>query len=161
PGRSVVQSLKILFLSAEAAPFAKTGGLADVCGSLPKALASLGHRVRVVLPAYGSIEAALRSGQHHLRSHPTSLSVPVRVGPVSAGVLETALPNSAVPTYFIAERRLFGERPDIYGYKDDPYRFAFFSRAALDLVVAAFNWRPDVVHVHDWHAAPAITWLAT
>src|SRR5262249_59647694 len=94
------------------------------------------------------------------RPTPISLSVPVRGGPVAAGILETALPGSVVPTYFIAERRLFGDRPDIYGYKDDPYRFAFFSRAALDLAVAAFGWRPDVVHVHDWHAAPAITWLA-
>lgn len=156
-----MQSLKVLFLSAEVAPFAKTGGLADVCGSLPKALAALGHRVRVVMPAYGSIESALRGGQHHLRVHPTTLGVPVRGGPVPTGVLETALPGSAVPVYFIAESRLFGDRPDVYGYKDDPYRFAFFSRAALDLVIAAFGWRPDVVHVHDWHAAPAITWLAT
>jgi starch synthase len=66
-----------------------------------------------------------------------------------------------VPVYFIAERHLFGDRPFFYGYGDDAYRFAFFSRAALDLAVAALDWRPDVVHAHDWHAAPAITWLDT
>ena len=49
----------------------------------------------------------------------------------------------------------------MYGYDDDPYRFAFFSRAALDYEIAARGWRPDVVHAHDWHAAPAVWWLAT
>src|SRR6478752_5542764 len=109
--RLPVQPLKILCLSSEVAPFAKTGGLADVCGSLPKALAALGHRVRVVMPAYGPIEAALHSGKLDLRAHPVSLSVPVRGGPAPAGVLESALPGSVVPAYFIAERRLFGDRP--------------------------------------------------
>ena len=66
-----------------------------------------------------------------------------------------------MPVYFIAERHLFGDRPFFYGYRDDPYRFAFFGRAALDFMVAALGWRPDVVHAHDWHAAPAVTWLAT
>ncbi len=82
-------------------------------------------------------------------------------GAVPAGVLEATLPGSAVPVYFIAEQHLFGDRPFFYGYRDDPYRFAFFSRAALDLTIAALGWRPDVVHAHDWHAAPAVTWLAT
>ena len=66
-----------------------------------------------------------------------------------------------MPVYFIAEWHRFGDRPFFYGYGDDAYRFAFFSRAALDLVIAALGWRPDVVHAHDWHTAPAVTWLAT
>jgi starch synthase len=156
-----VQPLKILFLSAEVAPFAKAGGLADVCGSLPKALAALGHDVRVVMPAYATVEAALRTGEHGLRPHPLTLRVPMASGPSPAGVLEAALPGSAVPVYFIAERHRFGDRHLFYGYADDPYRFAFFGRAALDLVVAALGWRPDIVHAHDWHAAPALAWLAT
>ncbi|MFO0927486.1 MAG: glycogen synthase [Gemmataceae bacterium] len=156
-----MQRLKILFISAEVAPFAKAGGLADVCGSLPKALAALGHDVRVVMPAYQSIEAAQHSGQSDIRPHSVTLNVPMGDGQVSAGVLESRLPGSDVPIYFIAEWKRFGERPFIYGYKDDPYRFAFFSRAALDLVVAALDWRPDVVHAHDWHTAPAIAWLDT
>jgi starch synthase len=156
-----VQPLKVLSLSAEVAPFAKAGGLADVCGSLPKALAALGHEVRAVMPAYGPIEAALRAGKHGLHTHPVTLRVPVGRGIVAAGVLEATLPGSNVPVCFIAERNLFGDRPFFYGYGDDPYRFAFFGRAALDLIVAALGWRPDVVHAHDWHAAPAVTWLAT
>jgi starch synthase len=155
-----VQPLKILFLSAEVAPFAKAGGLADVCGSLPKALAALGHEVRVVMPAYASIEAAQHTGQYGIHTHPVALQVPMARGHIAAGVLEATLPGSSVPIYFIAERHQFGDRPFFYGYKDDPYRFAFFSRAALDLVIAALGWRPDVVHAHDWHASAAIAWLA-
>ncbi|HVS36997.1 MAG TPA: glycogen synthase [Gemmataceae bacterium] len=154
-----MRPLKVLFLSAEVAPFAKAGGLADVCGSLPQALAALGHDVRVAMPAYASVEAAARTGALGLRPHPATLRVPMGFGVVPAGVLEATLPGGSVPVYCIAERHLFGDRPYYYGYRDDPYRFAFFSRAALDFAVAALGWRPDVVHAHDWHAAPALTWL--
>jgi starch synthase len=152
--------MRILILTAEAAPFAKTGGLADVAGSLPKALAALGHDVRVVMPAYAAIEHGLMAGRWDLEIDPTLLRVPLGGGFIPAGVLRTTLPGSDVPVFFIGERHLFN-RPEIYGYPDDAYRFAFFSRAALDLVIGAWNWRPDVISVHDWHATPAIAWLAT
>lgn len=147
-------------LASEVAPFAKTGGLADVTGSLPKALAALGHDVRLVMPAYSPIEAAHGAGQWDLRALDLTLQVPVAGGPVQAGVFETTLPGTDVVVNFIAERFLF-DRPRIYGYDDDAYRFAFFSRAALDLVIGRLDWRPDIVQAHDWHAAPAIAWLAT
>jgi starch synthase len=153
------EPLKILFLSAEVAPFAKTGGLGDVAGSLPKALRALGHDVRVVMPAYQNIEDSARAGRNGLTALPLQLNVPMGSGPLPAGVFEGTLPGSDAPIYFIAEWNLFN-RPEVYGYWDDPYRFAFFSRAALDLPLA-LGWRPDVVHAHDWHAAPAVTWLAT
>jgi starch synthase len=156
-----VRPLKVLFLSAEVAPFAKAGGLADVCGSLPKALAALGHEVRIVLPAYAPIEAALPTGKWGLHCHSVTLQVPFAKTLVPAGVLEAKLPGSEVPVYFIAEWHRFGSRPFFYGYRDDAFRFAFFSQAALDLIIAALGWRPDVVHAHDWHAAPAVTWLDT
>jgi len=152
--------MRILLLASEVAPFAKTGGLADVAGSLPIALAALGHDVRVVMPAYQSIEAAAQSGRWNITLDPVQLRVPIGGGLVDAGVLRAELPGTNVPVYFIAERNLF-DRPSLYGYDDDTYRFAFFSRAALDLLVGAWGWRPDVVSAHDWHAAPAIAWLAT
>ena len=151
--------LRILVLSAEVAPFAKTGGLGDVAGALPKALARLGHDVRVVMPAYAAQERAARAGEGGLTSVPGGLIVPTGAGPLSAGLFETRLPGSDVPLYLVAEHSLF-DRPNIYGYDDDPYRFAFFSRAALALT-STLDWRPDVVHAHDWHAAPAIMWIAT
>ena len=127
--------LKILFLSAEVTPFAKTGGLGDVCGSLPKALRLLGHYVRVALPAYQPVEQALQSGRWNLKVLPGELHVPVAGAALPAGVFHSTLPGSDVPVYFIAERNLLN-RPRIYGYNDDPYRFSFFSRAALDLIPA-------------------------
>ncbi len=148
-------SLKILFISAEVAPFAKQGGLGDVAGSLPKALRALGHDVRVALPAYANIER----GYPNVQPMSGALQVPVRQTILPAGVFHSLLPGSDVPVYFIAERNLFN-RPHIYGYQDDPYRFAFFSRAALELTLA-LEWRPDIIHAHDWHTAPAIAWLAT
>jgi starch synthase len=151
----MAESRNVLFLSAEVAPFAKTGGLGDIGGSLPKALYELGNDVRVVMPAYQRIEAGYPGVT------PTSLvlQVPTGAGVLPAGVFEGRLPGSEVPVYFIAEWNLFN-RPEIYGYSDDAYRFAFFSRAALELT-QVLGWRPDVVHAHDWHSAPAVTWLAT
>jgi starch synthase len=147
--------IKSLFVSAEVAPFAKTGGLGDVGGSLPKALAEAGHDVRVVMPAYKPIEEGFpgvlpREGQ---------LIVPTGYGPITCGLFEGTLPSSDVPVYFIAEWHLYN-RDNIYGYWDDPYRFAFLSMAALQLT-KMLDWKPEVLHAHDWHAAPAITWLAT
>jgi starch synthase len=151
--------LKTLFISAEVAPYAKAGGLGDVGGSLPKALHDLGHDVRVVMPAYANIEAALQTGKYGLTPLPGHLDVPLRNGWLPAGVFSGKLPGSETPIYFIAEQNLFN-RPNLYGYWDDAYRFAFFSRAALALT-QALNWQPDILHAHDWHTAPAVTWLAT
>ena len=152
--------MKILLISSEVAPFAKTGGLADVAGALPKALRAIGHDVRVVLPAYAPIEEKAASGSGGIHVSPIVLRVPVGRTLAQAGVFESTLPGSDVPVSFIAEQSFFG-RKTFYGYDDDPFRFAFFSRAALDLEIAAKGWRPDVVHAHDWHAAGAIAWLAT
>lgn len=152
----MAESRKILFLSAEVAPFAKTGGLGDVGGSLPKALKALGHDVRVVMPAYMAVE----NGRFpNITSLPIQLNVPTGSGNIPCGVFKGVLPGSEVPIYFIAQWNLF-KRDNIYGYWDDPYRFAFFSRAALELA-RVLKWKPDVVHGHDWHTGAAIAWLAT
>lgn len=150
--------MKILLLSAEIAPFAKTGGLADVCGSLPKALRALGHDVRLMMPAYASIEVSVAIPDTDMLTLPP-YEIPMGFGSLQAGAFQTVLPGSDIPVYFIAQGGLFN-RAQIYGYGDDPYRFAFFSRAALELT-RQLGWKPDVVHANDWHTAPAVTWLAT
>src|SRR6185503_704628 len=93
----VADALKVLYLSAEVVPFAKTGGLGDVGGSLPKALAALGHDVRVVMPAYRSIETDFYAGRGGLTALPGGLLVPVRGAGVPAGVFQGVLPGSNVP----------------------------------------------------------------
>ncbi|MEM7798269.1 MAG: glycogen synthase [Chloroflexota bacterium] len=152
--------MRILFVSAEVYPFAKVGGLADVAGSLPKYMARLGHEVQVVMPAYRSIENAHQNGELNIESTDTILDVPVNNTIVKAGVFKSYIPASEVPVYFIAKGDLVG-RDAVYGYHDDDYRFSFFSRAALQLFVETLDWQPDMIHAHDWHTAPAITWLAT
>jgi len=155
----MADSLKILFISAEVAPFAKKGGLGDVGSSLPKALMELGHDIRVIMPAYRTVEESLHNDRYDLSVVPGQLNVRVGSSRISASVFEGHLPGSKVPIYFIAEGQQFN-RPEIYGYADDPYRFSFFSLAALELC-KVLDWRPDVVHANDWHTAPAVTWLDT
>ena len=106
--------MRILFLSAEVAPFAKRGGLGDVAGSLPKALRALGHDVRVVMPAYAPIEA----GYPGVAPMVESVLVPVRGRGEPAGAFSSVLPGSDVPVYFIGQWHLFN-RPEVYGYPDD------------------------------------------
>src|SRR6266571_1319361 len=141
--------MKILFASAEAYPLAKVGGLGDVAGSLPKALAALGHDVRIAMPRYG----AIRETKEDLG--PFSVAI-------GGGTQETRLKMSSidrVPVYLVDAPAYF-DRPKVYEYADDGRRFAFFGRAILDLLPAA-DWWPDVVHTNDWHTALAAAFLRT
>jgi len=143
--------LSILFSAAEAAPFAKEGGLGDVVGSLPKYLARLGHDVRVVIPRYWCVDC----DKYALRLLPGTLVVPMGIiGDMYCGVWEGRLPGSEVPIYFLEHAQFYG-RAGLYqqggqGYMDNDNRFVFLSKASLELC-KMLDWRPDVVHAHDWH----------
>jgi starch synthase len=142
--------LSVLFVASEVAPFRKTGGLADVVGALPKALAERGIDVRVVMPLYSGIKW---DEQERLDG---SLVVPMYSGPVRSAVRLGHLPGSDVRVYFIEHHRFF-DRPHLYGppgdaYPDNLERFSFFSRAAMELCKAT-GFIPDVLHCHDWQAA--------
>jgi starch synthase len=146
------QALKILFTASEVVPFAKTGGLADVAGALPKALAALGHEVVVVMPRYYAID---RSELEHL---PGPLGVPMgSMGELWAGVYRTTLPESDVPLYLIDYEAFYG-RSGLYtdehgfGYPDNDIRFTFLSKAAMQLT-HKLGFTPDILHAHDWHTA--------
>ncbi len=147
--------LKVLMLSAEIWPFAKTGGLADVVGALPIALRALGHDVRVVMPRYGRIDPA----QFNLHKALDPFPVPFDSTSADAAVLEGKLFTSDVPAYLIENKHLF-DREGIYMYPDDAERFVFFSRAALEML-KRLNWQPDIIHCHDWHTALVPNWLRT
>ncbi|HVT72673.1 MAG TPA: glycogen synthase GlgA [Lacunisphaera sp.] len=140
--------MKILFVTPEVEPFVKVGGLADMAGALPKELARLGHDVRVVCPAYGSVK---RLGEW--RTRPEPLGVDVGAAAHWARTWETVLPGTAVPAYFLENHDFFA-RPEVYtgpwgACTDNDLRFTFLSRAALTLC-QQLGWHPDVIHGHDW-----------
>jgi starch synthase len=151
--------LKILLMAAEMVPFAKTGGLADVMGALPKALRALGHDVRVAIPHYGRIDGERFGLNPTLAPYP----VPMDDQSVDARLLEAtvSMPGSekTVPVYMIDNAHYF-EREGIYMYDDDADRFIFFCRATLE-GMRRLGWAPDVIHCHDWHTAIVPNWLKT
>ncbi|MAG34982.1 MAG: starch synthase [Dehalococcoidia bacterium] len=151
------QPLKVLFVVAEVAPFAKTGGLADVGAALPKALRGLGHDVRICMPKYGRIP----DEQFGLQACLEQISVPLEQWTESVNVKSGFLGEgpAAVPMYFVDNERYF-EREGIYGYPDDGERFILFCRAALEML-RDLEWFPDVIHCHDWHTAIVPNWLET
>lgn len=137
--------MKILFAAAEAAPFIKTGGLADVIGALPKALQQAGHEVVVVLPKYKDIAQKFKDQMEHFGS----VIVPVGWRKQYGGI--EALIWEGIQVYFIDNECYFG-RDGVYGYWDDGERFAFLNRAVLE-ILPEIDFSPDVIHCHDWHTA--------
>jgi len=134
---------RILMVASEAAPFAKTGGLADVLGSLPPALARLGNEVAVVIPRYRSVPPA-----------EAILTLPIRVGPNGFQIAIQETVRQGVRYLFVDCPRLY-DRAGIYGeagidYPDNHIRFAALSQAAIGVARGLF--RPDVFHAHDWQA---------
>lgn len=153
-------ALKVLFAASEVTPFAKTGGLADVAGSLPAVLRRLGHDVRVVMPYY----RAVRAGRFEARKLPGSVSVRISEKIVEAEIYEGALPGGT-PVYFIAQDQYY-DRPELYrtkagDYEDNAERFIFFSKAILDLPRGT-GFMPDIFHCNDWQTglAPLLMALA-
>jgi len=157
--------LKILMVSSEAVPWAKTGGLADMVSALSISLANLGHDVRIVIPRYYSIDRG------SLKQLPDAMGTPMGGGIEEwSAVYETNMPSSSakdnknpVKVYFIDHEIFFG-RDGIYGnpaetdFIDNSRRFFFFCRASLQLC-RKIKWYPDVLHAHDWPAAPAPVYL--
>lgn len=146
--------MRILFLAAEAAPLAKVGGLGDVAGALPTALAALGHDVRVALPFYGLIDRARFKPQPAAR-----VTVPHVGGDQTARV--SVARHGGILFYLIAgppiprARRVYG-----VSLAEDGPKFIFYALAALGLC-RALGWAPDVLHANDAHTGPAVYWLAT
>ena len=146
-------SLHILFASAEAAPFVKTGGLGDVAGSLPQALAAAGAQVIVMVPKYGTIDAAYTDEMEHL----CDFYVPLGWRNEYCGL--ERLHRGGVDYLFIDNERYF-KRSYPYGFFDDGERFAFFSKAVVESIQhLPGGWRCDVLHCNDWHTAMAPVFL--
>jgi len=151
--------LRILMASSEAWPLLKTGGLADVAGSLPPALAALGHDVRLLLPAYpAALQAAAGEGIARVGG--------VELAGLAVDILQTCLPGTQVAVWLLDYPPMFARpgnpylQPDGRPWWDNEHRFALFARAVVALALdrVGLGWRPDVVHCNDWQAglAPAL-----
>jgi len=147
-------SLAILISASEAVPFAKSGGLADIVGSLPKYLRRAGHDVRLVMPRYYKIDRE----KYGLKALPGVLVVPMGIlGNEYCAVYEGTLPDSDIPVYFLEHEGYYG-RGGMYDegnveYPDNDRRFIFLSKASLELC-KMLDFHPDVIHANDWHTAP-------
>ncbi|HQD40712.1 MAG TPA: glycogen synthase GlgA [Bacillota bacterium] len=143
------ETYRVLIVSPEVVPFAKTGGLADVAGSLPKALAMHGNDVRVVLPRYRGIEPERTVGDFPVMVGDRKETAILREGSIMARLNEE---EKRVPVYFIDNYHYF-DRDNIYGYYDEAERYAFFSKAVLAML-RFLNWRPEIIHCNDWQTGP-------
>ena len=136
--------MKVLYVASEAVPFAKTGGLADVAGSLPKALQNDDVDVRVIMPKFGKIDKKYVDAMEHVYDG----EIPVAWRNKYVGLDKYVLDNV---TYYFVDNQEYFNREGFYGYDDDAERFSFFCRAVLNLLPAIDFW-PDVIHTNDWHA---------
>ncbi len=144
--------LNILMVSAECAPFAKSGGLGDVVGALPRYLEKSGHRVIVLMPLY----SAINRSKHNVIPALERLEVPFGNDLLACSVYTAKIPGNVV-VYFLEHHHFFS-RQGMYhdsaynDYTDNPVRFAFLSKAALQLCYH-INFKPDIIHANDWHTA--------
>ena len=144
----------VLFVASEANPFAGTGGLADVIGSLPKSLAQRGeYDIRVAIPLYGAVSPAYRA----MMRFEGNFNVPVAWRNQYCGLF--SLKYEGVTFYFIDNEYYF-KRDNLYGYFDDGERFAFFSRAVLE-AMRYLDYYPEILHCHDWQTALSVIYLKT
>ncbi len=137
--------MNILFAASEAVPFAASGGLADVIGSLPAAINSKGQDCRVVMPLYKSIRPEMRAQLTFL----TNITVDVSWRKQYCGIF-TAVWNGV--TYYFVDNEYYFGRDGLYGFYDDCERFVFFSRAVLEML-RYIDFAPDIIHGNDWQTA--------
>ncbi len=135
---------KVLIAAAEAVPFAKTGGLGDVIGSLPKELIQQGVDARVIIPNYQDIPEGFKS-QMVFKNH---FFVQVGWRQQYCGILEFVYEGV---TFYFVDNEYYFKRHGFYGYGDDAERFGFFCRAVLE-ALDKIDFMPDIIHCHDWHA---------
>ncbi len=137
--------MNILFAASEAVPYAATGGLADVAGSLPEAICNKGNDCRIVIPLYKAIRQELRDEMTFL----TNITVDVSWRKQYCGIF-TAVHNGI--TYYFIDNEYYFSRDGLYGFYDDCERFVFFSRAVLEML-RYIDFKPDVINANDWQTA--------
>ena len=143
--------MRVLFVTSEAYPLAKSGGLADVSGALPAALIGQGIDVRLLLPGYPAALRGLKDARVEMQLKPL-------LGIEDATLISGQLPNSIVPVWLVNAPSLFSRPGDLYqdedgrDWLDNAQRFAFLAHVAARIASGLVRWRPDVIHANDWHA---------
>lgn len=137
--------MKVLYAASEALPFMTSGGLGDVAGSLPQALRKRLIGCRVVMPMYDTIKQELKDQMKFI----THISVPVAWRRQYCGIFEAKY-NGVI--YYLIDNQYYFKRDTIYGHYDDAERFAFFSRAILE-IIPYIDFKPDIIHCNDWQTA--------
>ena len=150
--------MKAVFCSAEVAPFSQAGGLGDVIGSLPRALASLGMDCAILTPLYGMVNTQ----EYGIEKTDIAFDVHFHGKNYPIAIWKGVLPRSEVSVYFMDNHDLFGVRQQVYPYGQPEWElegFLVFSQATFELL-RRLNYRPDILHVHDWHTSSVATTLS-
>ena len=163
-GRNLeTKRLKILIASPEVVPFAKTGGLADVCGALPKALAKLGHQVKVILPKYRMVDekkiklSKVKADVAVIPIGDKSVKLTVRSYNLIPPKIEYLF---VVNDEYYDREELYKDRSTGFDYEDNHERFILFARGSLE-ILKAIGWQPDIIHANDWQSALIPAYLKT
>ncbi len=145
--------MKVLYAASEALPFIASGGLADVAGSLPQALRKRLIGCRVVMPLYDNIKQELKDSMKFI----TNISVPVAWRRQYCGIFEA---KAGGVIYYLLDNQYYFKRDSLYGFYDDAERFAFFSRAILE-ILPHIDFKPDIIHCNDWQTALTPVYYST
>lgn len=145
--------MKVLYAASEALPFIASGGLGDVAGSLPQALRKRLIGCRVVMPLYDNIKQELKDSMKFI----TNISVPVAWRRQYCGIFEA---RAGGVIYYLLDNQYYFKRDSLYGFYDDAERFAFFSRAILE-IIPHIGFKPDIIHCNDWQTALTPVYYST
>ncbi len=154
---SVAEPLKILIVGAEASPFASVGGFSRVTESLSKSMSDLGHDVRILMPKFGFIDET----KYKMETVYSGLEIPTgqdEPRSLICNVKKHVL--AGVPVYFLENMEYYELRSNVYGYVDDPIRWALLCKGALEFLSKS-DWIPDVIHLNDWHTSLLPNYLST
>ena len=159
---SPTKPLKILIVAPEVSPYANVGGMSRVAAHLSRSLASLGHDVRLFMPKFGFIdeekyEMEMAQEWMEVPTGGTDAEVPFLICNVKK---HTPPPGTGVPVYFLENMEYYEKRNNVYGYSDDPLRWALFSRGVLEFLKVS-TWVPDVIHANDWQTGFLPNFLRT
>ena len=141
------KKLKIVHIASEVDPFSKSGGLADVARSLPKAHKRLGHEVIVITPFYTHI---IDKKKHHIKDFKNNIPIDTTYKKIYEADYKKGYLMKDLPVYFVENEKFFGRKKNLYGSKHENLRFLFFNLSALQLL-KEIDFKPDIIHCHDWH----------